>query len=94
MNVSRCCIAFNAITALMANVIKGFLGGSAVKKLSAMQEMQETQAQSLGQERFLGEGHGYPLQYSCWENPMDRGGWKDKKSDTAEVTEHVHTRTY
>ena len=20
-----------------------------------------------------GEGHGYPLQYSCLENPMDRG---------------------
>ena len=25
--------------------------------------------------RSLGEGHGYPLQYSCLENPMDRGAW-------------------
>ena len=23
----------------------------------------------------LGEGHGNPLQYSCLENPMDRGAW-------------------
>ena len=22
-----------------------------------------------------GEGNGNPLQYSCLENPMDRGGW-------------------
>ena len=25
--------------------------------------------------RFLGEGNGNPLQYSCLENPMDRGAW-------------------
>ena len=25
--------------------------------------------------RSLGEGNGYPLQYSCLENPMDRGAW-------------------
>ena len=23
----------------------------------------------------FGEGNGTPLQYSCLENPMDRGGW-------------------
>ena len=23
----------------------------------------------------LGEGNGTPLQYSCWENPMDAGAW-------------------
>ena len=22
-----------------------------------------------------GEGNGNPLQYSCWENPMDREAW-------------------
>ena len=26
--------------------------------------------------RFPGEGNGYPLQYSCLENPMDRGTWQ------------------
>ena len=26
--------------------------------------------------RFHGEGNGYPLQYSCLENPTDRGDWQ------------------
>ena len=28
-----------------------------------------------GLERSPGEGHGYPLQHSCLENPMERGAW-------------------
>ena len=32
--------------------------------------------QSLGQEDPLEGGHGNPLQYSCLENPMDRGAWR------------------
>ena len=28
-----------------------------------------------GLERVPGEGNGNPLQYSCLENPMDRGAW-------------------
>ena len=37
-----------------------------------------------------GERNGYPLQYSCLGNPMDRGAWRGtvhgvtKKSDTTE----------
>ena len=26
--------------------------------------------------RSPGGGHGNPLQYSCLENPMDRGAWR------------------
>ena len=26
--------------------------------------------------RSPGGWHGYPLQYSCLENPMDRGAWR------------------
>ena len=26
--------------------------------------------------RYLGEGNGYPLQYSCLKNSMDRGAWQ------------------
>ena len=26
--------------------------------------------------RSPGGGHGHPLQYSCLENPMDRGAWR------------------
>ena len=29
-----------------------------------------------GSERSPGEGNGNPLQYSCLENPMDRGAWR------------------
>ena len=29
-----------------------------------------------GSGRFSREGHGNPLQYSCLENPMDRGAWR------------------
>ena len=37
--------------------------------------MQETQIRSLGQEVTPRKGNGNPLQYSCLENPMDRGAW-------------------
>ena len=29
-----------------------------------------------GSRKSLGEGNGNPLQYSCLENPMDRGAWE------------------
>ena len=29
-----------------------------------------------GSGKSSGEGNGNPLQYSCLENPMDRGAWK------------------
>ena len=40
------------------------------------------------------EGSGYPLQYSCLENLLDRGAWQAMvhrvaESDTIEVTEHA-----
>ena len=31
--------------------------------------------QSLGWEDSPGEGNDNPLQYSCLENPRDRGAW-------------------
>ena len=39
-----------------------------------------------GSGRSPGGGHGNPLQYSCLENPMDRGAWRVAESDTTEVT--------
>ena len=51
-----------------------------------------------GLERSPGEGHGNPLQYSCLENPMDRGDWWGtvlrvaKSRITTEATEHARTR--
>ena len=28
-----------------------------------------------GSGRYPGEGNGYPFQYCCWKNPLDRGCW-------------------
>ena len=44
-----------------------------------------------GSGRSPGGGHGNPLQYSCLENPMDRGAWQDTvhgatESDPTEAT--------
>ena len=44
-----------------------------------------------GLARSPGIRQGNPLQYSCLENPMDRGAWRATvhrvaESDTAEVT--------
>ena len=65
-----------------------------------MQEMQEMWVRSLGQENFPEEGNGNPLQYSCLENPMDRGAWwaivngRHKESDTTEQpSAHTHKQT-
>ena len=38
--------------------------------------MQETQVPIPGSGISPQEGNGYPLQYSCLENPLDRGAWK------------------
>ena len=39
--------------------------------------MQEMRVPSLGCEDPVGEGNGYPLQYSCLGNRMDRGAWRN-----------------
>ena len=40
--------------------------------------------------RFPGGRNGNPLQYSCWDSPMDRGAWKAIVLGVADsdVTEH------
>ena len=56
----------------MHYIVKGFLGGSDSKESAC-------NARDLGLipglERSPGGGNGNPLQYSCLENPMDRGAW-------------------
>ena len=51
----------------------GFPGGSAVKNLPANAGDKDSVP---GSGRCPGEGHGNPLQYSCLQNPMDRGSWQ------------------
>ena len=74
---NNCCVLYNM----------GFPGSSVVNNPPAIVE----DAGSIpGLERFLGEGNGNPLQYSCLGNSMDRGDWQAivhkvaKESDTAQ----------
>ena len=53
--------------------IWGFPGGSN-GKASACSAGDLGSIPGLG--RSPGEGNGNPLQYSCLENPMDRGAWR------------------
>jgi len=50
-------------------------GGTIVKNLPASAGDTEDVGLISGSRRFPGEKHGNPLQYSCLENPMDRGTW-------------------
>ena len=47
-----------------------------VKNLPANAEDIREAVPIPGSGRFPGGGHGNPLQYSCLENPMDRGAWQ------------------
>ena len=53
-------------------LVSGFLGGSDGKE-SACNAGDLSSIPGL--ERSPGEGLGNPLQYSCLDNPMDRGAW-------------------
>ena len=55
------------------HVLVGFPSGSVVKNLPASAR-DVGLISGLG--RSPGEGNGNPLQYSCLENPMDRGAWR------------------
>ena len=54
-------------------MLLGFPGGSVVKNLPASARDTGTIPGSGGSP---GEGNGNPLQYSCLEDPMDRGAWR------------------
>ena len=72
----------------------GFAGGTVVKNPSA----------NIGDRiliprsgRSTGRGNGNPLQYSCLENPMDRGAWRANSlwgRQESDMTERLLTHTY
>ena len=43
---------------------------------------------------YGGEGNGTPLQYSCLENPMDRGAWKAAVHGVAEGRTRLNDFTF
>ena len=54
---------------------QGFPGGAVVKSLPASAGDERDVGLIPGWGRYPGGGNGNPLQYSCRENPMDRGAW-------------------
>ena len=75
-------------------------GALVVKNLPANAGDATDMGSISGLGRSPGEGNDNPLQYSCLENPKDRGAWQatvhrvKKESDTTEHTyTHTHTHT-
>ena len=54
----------------------GFPGGTSGKEPVCQCSRHERLSSIPGSGRSPGGGHGNPLQYSCLENPMDRGAWQ------------------
>ena len=72
---------------MLIYIVVHIIGISLVAQMvKSLLVMQETWIQSLGQEDLLQKGMAtHPLQYSCLENPMDRGAWQGcKESDMNE----------
>ena len=57
-------------------LIKGFPCGSVVKNLPANAGDTGDVGSIPGSGRCPGGEHDNPLQYSCSENPLDRGAWQ------------------
>ena len=51
-------------------------GGTADKEPACQCRRHKRHGSTTGWGRCPGGGHGNPLQYSCQENPMDRGVWQ------------------
>ena len=74
----------------------GFPGGSVVKNLPTKAGDIRDVGLIPGLGRSPGEGNGNPLQYSCLENPMDRGAWQAVAHGVVELdtTERLYTYTH
>ena len=78
-----------------------FPGSSVVKNLPASAGATEDIGSVPGSGRSPGEGDGNPVQYSCQDNPMDRGAWLATvhwvwrvRHDWARACTHTHTHTF
>ena len=83
-------------------ISQGFPGGSVGKETACNAGDARVVCSLPGSGRVSGEGHGNPLQYSCLENPMDRGLWwaivhgvKKSRTQLKRLsTQHAVTNTF
>ena len=88
-------------------LLRGDLRSSQQKILEQHSHCRRQTADSVGKEstsntgdlgsipgfgRSPGVGKGYPLQYSCLENPMDRGAWQTTVHEVPRVGHHFATK--
>ena len=55
--------------------VKGCSGGASGKEPTCQSRRHKRRRLNPWVRKSPGGGHGNPLQYSCLENPMDRGIW-------------------
>ena len=74
----------------------GFLGGPSGKESTCQCRRHKRRGFDPWVWKTPWGGHGSPLQYSCLENPLDRGAWRAtvhrvmKDSDMTEASQHIH----
>ena len=75
---------------MLGSICTGFPGGSDGKEFTCSAGVVGSVS---GSRRSPGGGHGNPLQYSCLENPMDRGAWQATVQVVARVGHNLVTKT-
>ena len=71
----------------------GFLDGASGKEPACQHRRHKNQGFNPWVKKIPWRSHGNPLQYSCLENPMDRGAWR---ATVHRVTKswHAHTKMH
>ena len=90
------CLRGKILTSL--RYVWGFQGGTSSKEAAPQCRRSKRCGFDPRVRKIPGGGHGNPLQYSCLENPKDRGTWwihRVKKSETSlkwlSMHSHMHT---
>ena len=71
----RVCLQFALTVFLIICIVRFPEGGAGDKEPACQCRRLRRPGFNPGLGRSPGEWNGYPLQYSCLENPMDRGDW-------------------
>ena len=84
---------------ILNKFIWGFPGDSVVKNPPASAGDPGNKGSIPGSGRSPGEGNSKPPQYSCLDNPMDKGAWGAivhgvRKSQAGLRTQQSHTQVY
>ena len=69
-----------------------FPGGAVVQNPNAREGDARDRSLIPGSRKSPGEENDNPLQYSCLENPMDRGAWRATVYGVAESNTSEHAR--